>query len=210
MMKAQSSPPETCGFLRTHRSTGVPQRGPVVWDVQCGAGDWPEIFEDLGERRLPGLADEPEGSPIGTDHARRRILVADDDAAVLSALAALLESEHYGVLQARDGREAIRRFAHDRPDLVLLDLNMPERDGWKAMEIMERTEPFVPVIIITAQPDQWERASSLGVDAIMEKPLDFPLLLRTIADLLRQGRAQRIARLTRADFVTLRLSPERT
>jgi DNA-binding response OmpR family regulator len=83
---------------------------------------------------------------------------------------------------------------------------MPDRDGWDAFDLMNRTHPFVPVIVITARPQQYEHAAELGIDALMEKPLDLPLLLATIADLLAESETECVQRLTDPGFKTAYLS----
>ena len=83
----------------------------------------------------------------------KTILLADDDDSVRHTLGRVLQSEEYNVLLARTGREAVAEFLHNGPpDLVLLDLNMPDKDGWEAFHLMNRLEPIVPVIVITARP----------------------------------------------------------
>jgi DNA-binding response OmpR family regulator len=137
----------------------------------------------------------------------KTILLADDDASIQTMIRRVLESEHYRVLLASTGREAASQFLNGPPDLVLLDLNMPDKDGWEAWQIMETLHPFVPVIIITARPNQYEQASKMRIEALMEKPLDLPLLLRTIRRLLVEPDEQRIRRITDRDFKTTLLAP---
>jgi DNA-binding response OmpR family regulator len=138
---------------------------------------------------------------------KKRILVADDDESVRTMLARVLESEGYTVIAAGTGREAIARFVTARADLVLLDLNMPEKDGWKVFDAITRISPLAPVIVITARPNQYERAAGLGIDALMEKPLDLPLLLKTIRLLLAEAECDRVGRLTDRNFKTVLLAP---
>src|ERR1700739_3862481 len=114
----------------------------------------------------------------------KTILLADDDPASRQMLGQVLALEKYNVVFAATGRETAAKFISCVPDLVLLDLNMPDRDGWDAFHLMNSTPPLVPVVIITARPHQQERAAALGVTSLMEKPLDIPLLLRTVQDLL--------------------------
>ena len=95
------------------------------------------------------------------------------------------------------------------PDLVLLDITMPDRDGWDVYDLINSTHPLVPVIVITAKPDQFRQASELGVDALMEKPLDLPLLLRTIETYLQETGDERVRRLTRPDYDTAHLNASR-
>jgi DNA-binding response OmpR family regulator len=137
---------------------------------------------------------------------KAKILLADDDAGVREMLGRVLESEHYDAVLARTGRETAAKFIADVPDLVLLDLNMPDRDGWDVFDLMKQTHPFVPVIVITARSQQYEHAAKLGIAALMEKPLNLPLLLATIADLLAESEAERVQRLTDLGFKTVYLS----
>jgi CheY-like chemotaxis protein len=137
---------------------------------------------------------------------RAKILLADDDAGIRETLGRVLESEHYEVVYAKTGREAAAKFIADLPDLVLLDLNMPDRDGWDAFNLMNRTHPSVPVIVITARPQQHEHAARLGIDALMEKPLNLPLLLVIIADLLAESQSERMKRLIDPVFRTTYIS----
>lgn len=141
-----------------------------------------------------------ESTETGTP--RKTILVADDDASVRTMVGRVLEAEGYTVFFAKTGREAARQFKTEPPDLVLLDLNMPEKDGWEAFEEMCAVNPMLPVIIITASPYEYERAVQLGADALMEKPLNLPLLLETIRELLAESPSACMARLTNPNFKT--------
>jgi CheY-like chemotaxis protein len=80
----------------------------------------------------------------------------------------------------------------------LLDLNMPDVDGWKAFEVMARLAPSVPVIVITARPNQARRAAEAGVDMLLEKPLDIPMLLETVRNLLAAPEKSRFGQVLRA------------
>jgi two-component system, chemotaxis family, chemotaxis protein CheY len=116
----------------------------------------------------------------------KRILIADDDALVRGSLAAVLESEGFLVDEAQNGAEAVMRAAQSSPDLILLDLNMPKMEGWTAFTEIDQIRPLVPVIVITARPNQYPEAFRHGVDAFMEKPLDLPVLLKAIRKLTNE------------------------
>ena len=126
---------------------------------------------------------------------RRRILVVDDDQSVRNSLASVLEGENYQVLTAANGNEALQTVARTNPDLVILDLNMPSRNGWDTFEQMSRDHPLVPVVIATARSNQLFTAMSAGVGALLEKPLDIPELLETIRRLLAEPGTKHLARL---------------
>ena len=152
------------------------------------------------------LADSPnceERNQVpATVRAVKRILLADDDPGVREMLGRVLESENFEVVPAKTGEETAKRFAAHVPDLVLLDLNMPDGDGWSAFRFINSAQPMLPVIIITASPYEYERAVQLGADALMEKPLNLSLLLQSIRELLAESPSACMARLTNPNFKT--------
>jgi DNA-binding response OmpR family regulator len=125
-----------------------------------------------------------------------RILLADDDPGVRESLAAALRSDGYLVLPAKDGQEALNLASINKVDLVLLDLNMPVKNGWDAFERLTAENPLLPIIIVTARPNQLFTAINAGVGALLEKPLDISVLLKTIQRLLREPAEERLRRFT--------------
>jgi len=123
-----------------------------------------------------------------------KLLVVDDDHSVRESLKKLLETEHYDVHPARDGVDALDYFKSNPTDLVVLDLNLGTDDGWKVFHTMTELNPFVPTVIITAEYDQRERAVAAGVEALIEKPIDVPVFLKIISDLLAETNQQRLER----------------
>ncbi len=131
---------------------------------------------------LPSSAHQQTAPPAYSN----LVLIADDDPMVRGSLAAVLESEGYLVEEAGDGKQAVTRAIEHLPDLVLLDLSMPQGDGWTALSQLERVTPWIPIIVITACPSQYDKAARSGVDAFMEKPLSIPVLVRAIKRLTSQ------------------------
>lgn len=133
---------------------------------------------------------------------KERILLVDDDWAIRRMLARLLGEEGYCVTSASSGVEALERVNAESFDLVLLDLNMPVKDGWETYEQLALKEPLTPVVVITARPNQHFTALAAGIGALMEKPLDLSKLTQTIRELLDEPDEIRIARLAGrpADF----------
>lgn len=127
--------------------------------------------------------------------ARRPILLVDDDASVRGSLEDVLVEEGYLVIPAHDGQHALELIALTSVDLVLLDLNMPRKGGWDTFERLSTEHPLVPIIIITARANQLFTALSAGVGALLEKPLDIPILLETMTRLLAESGEMRLARL---------------
>jgi chemosensory pili system protein ChpA (sensor histidine kinase/response regulator) len=154
--------------------------------------------DDEGSASLPLTAEQPKAPKA----LPKRVLIADDDSVVRGSLAAVLESEGYMVDEARNGIEAVTRAIENLPDLVLLDLNMPHWDGWTAFSQLDRATPLLPIIVITARPNQYEKAVQLGVDAFMEKPLNIPILVRAIKRLTGEDEKRHVRRITNRAFVT--------
>jgi two-component system, NtrC family, response regulator GlrR len=126
---------------------------------------------------------------------KKTILLVDDDPSVRQMVGRVLVGEGYLVLSAANGPEALRIAAAADIDLVLLDLNMPGQSGWDTFERLTSDNPLLAVIIITARPQQLFTAVNAGVGALLEKPLNFPKMLKTIRDLLTESPETRLARL---------------
>lgn len=126
---------------------------------------------------------------------RPKILLVDDDPAIREMLGRILSQEGYAVLPAANGQEALELAAASEVDLLLLDLNLPVRNGWETFEQITTEHPLLPIIIITARPNQLFPALAAGAGALMEKPLDFSKLLQTIRGLLEESAETRLARI---------------
>jgi len=124
------------------------------------------------------------------------LLIVDDDAAVRDALAHALASEGYLPLTARHGEEAIAITTSMSVDLIILDISMPVLGGWDAFERLTHEHPETPVIILTGRPNQLFTSLAAGVGALLEKPVDLPLLLGAIRRLLEESVEDRLSRLT--------------
>jgi CheY-like chemotaxis protein len=127
--------------------------------------------------------------------AKKKILLVDDDSAIRKILLRLLSEEGYSVLPAANGVEALESASLVKFDLVLLDLNMPQKDGWETFEQLTTDDPLLPIIVITARPNQLFPALASGVGALLEKPLDFARLLETIRNLVNEPPEVRLARI---------------
>lgn len=141
--------------------------------------------------RSPATASAAKMASAG----QKKILLVDDDSAIRKILLRLLTEEGYSVLPAANGVEALEFASVAKFDLVLLDLNMPQKNGWETFEQLALQDPLLPVIVITARPNQLFPALASGVGALLEKPLDFVRLLETIHSLLKEPTEARLARL---------------
>lgn len=131
----------------------------------------------------------------GRSRTGKCILLVDDDPTVRDSLKDVLVGEGYCVIPAENGQEALDLAARLPVDLAVLDLNMPVKNGWDTFQQLTFEHPLIPIIIATARPDQLFTALGAGAGALLEKPMDIPMLLRTMAKLLAESADQKLARL---------------
>jgi DNA-binding response OmpR family regulator len=116
------------------------------------------------------------------------ILLVDDEDAVQKLLAYPLERDGYRVVQARDGEEALERFAQERVDLVVLDLMLPKVDGLEVCKRL-RAASSVPIIMLTARDDELDKVLGLelGADDYITKPFSIREFRSRVRALLRRA-----------------------
>jgi DNA-binding response OmpR family regulator len=120
--------------------------------------------------------------------SRGHVLVVDDDADIRGLLRELLERQGYQVTEAANGRDGLRALYASPPDVVLLDVSMPEMDGWETLERI-RDVSEVPVAMLTARAAELEKVRGLkgGADDYITKPFGRQELLARIEAMLRRG-----------------------
>jgi type IV pilus assembly protein PilB len=120
----------------------------------------------------------------------RRVLVTDDEPITRMLVKLLLEREHYEVLEASTGREAVEIAKRERPDLLLIDLNMPEMDGYQAIEQARKDQGLtsMPIVVLTSEegPGVERRVLALGADDYILKPFDADVLLARVHAVFRR------------------------
>ncbi|MDD6445335.1 MAG: response regulator transcription factor [Lachnospiraceae bacterium] len=101
------------------------------------------------------------------------ILIADDEPEIRNLLRLYLENENYQIIEAKDGREALSLLREKKPDLCLLDIMMPEMDGYHVLQEL-RKESNIPVIILSAKDADSEKilGLNLGADDYLAKPFN--------------------------------------
>lgn len=116
---------------------------------------------------------------MGIMQVRRKILLVDDEEAILKILRIKLRISGYEVLIARDGQQALELIKTAHPDAVVLDIIMPGTDGFQVLEIL-KSLPYVPVIASSARPENGEKALALGAKDFVAKPFNIDHLLEKI------------------------------
>ncbi len=149
----------------------------------------PQKLHSPGPHRRPPVKGPAAKPP------QLHILVVDDDERVRESLRDVLTEEGFLVLTAANGDEALVIAETFPVDLVILDLNMPVRNGWDTFERLSAEHPLLPIIIATARSNQLFTALGAGVGALLEKPLDIPHLLFTVRRLLTEPAEDRLRRL---------------
>jgi DNA-binding response OmpR family regulator len=116
------------------------------------------------------------------------VLVVDDDADVRALVTTLLGRAGYLVAEAEDGRAALKALYGQRPDLVVLDVNMPDLDGWGTLERIRELSD-VPVIMLSARNEELEKVRALraGADDYVTKPFGRQELLARVETVLRRA-----------------------
>ncbi|MFB9275817.1 response regulator transcription factor [Cohnella cellulosilytica] len=124
-----------------------------------------------------------------------RVLVADDEANITDVCRRYLEREGYQVMTARDGQEALEIWSSARPDLIVLDLMMPRKDGWQVAKEIRQTED-TPIIMLTARGEEQDRLMglTLGADDYLTKPFSPRELVLRVRAILRRIRKIQPAR----------------
>ncbi len=128
-----------------------------------------------------------EGETIGEV---ARVLLIDDDPALLDALSMGFEDAGYEVVCARDGSEGLRRVAADQPDIIVSDVNMPGLDGFSLCRRLRADQNEIPIILLTSRDGEIDEALGLelGADDYVSKPFSTRVLQARVGALIRRER----------------------
>jgi len=118
---------------------------------------------------------------------KKRVLVVDDEIGVIRFLRASLEANNYKVLTATDGAQALQTFESELPDLIILDIMMPEINGLEVCRLI-REWSYVPIIMLSARPDESDKVKSfdLGADDYVTKPFGVDELMARVRAVMRR------------------------
>jgi two-component system alkaline phosphatase synthesis response regulator PhoP len=124
----------------------------------------------------------------------QRILVVDDDREIVRLVRTYLEQDDYEVLTAYDGETALHILRRERPDLVLLDLMLPERDGWDVTRVVrgDATLAAMPIIMLTARIEDHDKivGLELGADDYVSKPFNPREVVARVRAVLRRAQGE--------------------
>ncbi|MBA56650.1 MAG: hybrid sensor histidine kinase/response regulator [Pseudomonadales bacterium] len=140
------------------------------------------LEENLEEVEQPRAKEESNETPL--------VMVVDDSVTVRKVTSRLLERNGFDVVTAKDGVDAITQLQDIKPDVMLLDIEMPRMDGFEVATLVRHDERLqdTPIIMITSRTGEKhrDRAMSIGVNRYMGKPYQETVLLQTIEDLIKQ------------------------
>jgi CheY-like chemotaxis protein len=121
----------------------------------------------------------------------KRVLIVDDSKLILRITKSMLEKEGYSVLEAHDGLECFEVLAKIKPDLILLDVVMPDIDGWDVCRKIkgDKTTKDIPVVMFTTSASEWDIRKSFeygGADAHINKPFKREELVNLVKEFLKE------------------------
>ncbi len=122
---------------------------------------------------------------------RRSVLVVDDDQAIIKVIRRNLEDEDTQVVEAATGLDCIRIVHEAKVDLILLDLKLPDFNGWGILSLLRLTEPLrhIPVIVISVEPPNTALMEQFQLDDYIQKPFDMRDLLTRVRKVIGSRRA---------------------
>jgi len=120
-----------------------------------------------------------------------KILVIDDEILLIQMVQIRLEANEYEVITANDGEEGLEKAKSEKPDLIILDIMMPNMDGYQVCKLLKTDEQYnkIPIILFTGSTadDIEETSKKVGADALIRKPFDPPVFLAKIKELLEKS-----------------------
>ena len=131
-----------------------------------------------------------ENRLVTVTNSLARILVAEDETSLNDLLQDALRINGYETISAKHGLEALRLIREQKPDLVILDINMPQLDGFGVIEKLRNENNNVPVIVLTARDQRDDKSTGfgLGADDFVTKPFGLEELLMRVAAVLRRSK----------------------
>ena len=137
---------------------------------------------------MPGLAAFC-GKNRAAVASRKKILIIEDEPHIVLGLTDALEFEGFAVVSAGKGKEGVQLARQEKPDAILLDLMLPDTNGFKVCEDVRRSDPFVPIIMLTARGQEVDKIRGLdaGADDYVTKPFSVGELIARLRAIFRRA-----------------------
>ena len=150
------------------------------------------------------LKEQVAQSQINLGGKASKILIVDDDDSIRSLLQQELGDAGYSIQEARNGKEALAAVRKQKPDLIILDIMMPEMNGFDVAAVLKNDPQTmdIPIIVLSIVQDK-TRGFRIGVDRYLTKPIDTGLLFSEIGSLLEQGRSKKKVMVVDQDAATV-------
>ncbi len=126
--------------------------------------------------------------------ANNKVLIADDDSNISELIKVYFEKDGFETVTARNGKEAVELFKSEAPSIVILDVMMPEMDGWQVCREIRRVSN-IPIIMLTAKGETFDKVLGLelGADDYMVKPFDPKELIARVKAVLRRSETKEVS-----------------
>ena len=127
-----------------------------------------------------------------TDNSRKKVLIVDDESLIRYSLQNLIEREGFPVITADSGLHALKQFEEEKPEIVILDIRLPDSNGLTLLKTIKEINPSVTVVMVTACPDIQSSVEAMKIGAYdyLEKPIDFDKLTAILNTLKEEQRPQ--------------------
>ncbi len=137
----------------------------------------------------------------------KKILIVDDDSNICELLRLYLEKDGFQTIVVNDGASAIETEASAKPDLILLDIMLPEMDGWQVCREIRKTSS-VPIIMLTAKSETFDKVLGLelGADDYVSKPFDTKEVVARVKAVLRRTSPEEASKVKEVSFDKLRIN----
>jgi signal transduction histidine kinase/CheY-like chemotaxis protein/ligand-binding sensor domain-containing protein len=182
-------------------SFALPSKTKAARDGELAQMDLAALLSQLKQR--------VESTAMKLKNGKPTILVVDDEASIRELLNQNLHDAGYDVRVAANGREALEQIRREHPDLVILDVMMPEMNGFDVAAVLKNDPQTmdIPILILSIVQDR-ERGFRLGIDRYLTKPIDTEALFREVGALLEQGKSHRKVMVVDEDASTVKTLAE--
>ncbi len=170
--------------------------GPLVWFQKTDQqGHWYRLgieFSEMSGEHQATLQQLLAHPPVAHASRAKKLLLVDDDEELRLALKLRFEASGFQVVTAREGLEGLRKGREEHPHLIILDLMLPQLNGYEVCRLLKFDQKYrhIPVILCTARSrrEDMEMGRAVGADAYLTKPFDGKILIEKVEELLKQAR----------------------